>query len=412
MIATAVGAACRLIEAWARVYTLGLDSRHRQERIDLLRSDLHDQVEDQGSEGIPAVAVAAALVGRSLRGVPADLTWRLFDARRLPSQPPALSLEGRTAMTARPIAPAFFPIAAGVVWAAVLVFAMEALPHSLAYAGGLLTLLALVAWTLEARSAPDEEVTASAWPLLVAAGIVAIAGGVVFDGGRLGLALALPLAAGLSAASARRLAPVGRGSVTFPLVAPSDLALHATRGDVIAIERSRERGVTRRALLRGGFGVALASVLAAMGGIVVDFLWQRNVAGFGAVITAGPTADFPPGTKTKVREGKFWLVNLTQEQGGPGFLALWQKCPHLGCVVPWEERFHFVDPRTGDRTEGWFRCPCHQSTYDSAGVRVYGPAPRSMDRMALHITPDGIIEVDTGDISKGSEDNASFAVRE
>jgi cytochrome b6-f complex iron-sulfur subunit len=246
----------------------------------------------------------------------------------------------------------------------------------------------------------------------VAVGIVATAGGVVFDGGRLGLALIVPLAVGLSVALGRRLAPVGRREPLVATVAQADLALLAGRGDVIAIERSRERGVTRRALLRGGFGVGLASVLAAMGGIVVDFLWQRNVSGFGAVITAGAIADFPPGTKTKVREGKFWLVNLTEAQGGPGLLALWQKCPHLGCVVPWEERFRFVEPSSGDVTEGWFRCPCHQSTYDHAGVRVYGPAPRSMDRMALRVTKDGFIEVDTGDISKGAEDNASFAVRE
>lgn len=109
--------------------------------------------------------------------------------------------------------------------------------------------------------------------------------------------------------------------------------------------------------------------------------------------------------------GQFWLVNLTAEQGGPGFLALWQKCPHLGCIVPYEASYTRVDPDTGVRKQGWFRCPCHQSTYNDAGVRVYGPAPRSMDRMALRITADGFVEVDTGDIGRGAEDNASFAVR-
>ena len=412
MSATLVNSACRLVEAWVRVYTLGLPGEHRRERVDLLRADLRDQAEDAATRGVGPTAIATGLLSRWLRGVPADLTWRLLDARCLPSQPLVLNLEGRTAMPARPIAPAFLAIAAGMSWAAVSVLALDTLPHSLAYAGGLLTLIALVGWTLEARSTPDEEAGASVWPLLVAVGIVVTAGGVVFDGGRLGLTLVLPLGVGLSAALGRRLAPVGHPEPAIPTVAQSDLALHAGRGDVIAIEHSRERGVTRRALLRGGFGVGLASVLAAMGGIVVDFLWQRNVAGFGAVVTAGLASDFPPGTKTKVREGKFWLVNLTPEQGGPGFLALWQKCPHLGCVVPWEPRFRFVEPVSGDTTEGWFRCPCHQSTYNHAGVRVYGPAPRSMDRMALRITEDGFIEVDTGDISKGAEDNASFAIRD
>jgi cytochrome b6-f complex iron-sulfur subunit len=129
-------------------------------------------------------------------------------------------------------------------------------------------------------------------------------------------------------------------------------------------------------------------------------------------VTAGLASDYPPGSKTKIQEGRFWLVNLSPAQGGPGFLALWQKCPHLGCTVPWEANFNFTDPETGRSKKGWFRCPCHQSTYDDAGVRVYGPAPRSMDRMELQIEASaGRIQVDTGRIVKGTTDNASFAVR-
>ena len=119
---------------------------------------------------------------------------------------------------------------------------------------------------------------------------------------------------------------------------------------------------------------------------------------------------YPPGSKTKITAGKFWLVHLTPEQGGPGFLALWQKCPHLGCTVPWEPGYSFTDKATGSSKRGWFRCPCHQSTYNDAGVRVFGPAPRSMDRMALTITAEGEIEVDTGTIEKGAVDNATSAV--
>jgi cytochrome b6-f complex iron-sulfur subunit len=190
----------------------------------------------------------------------------------------------------------------------------------------------------------------------------------------------------------------------------SELVRRAAMGDAIAIEKTPRRGVTRRSVLRGGVMLGIASVLATMSGVIVDFLWQRNVSGFGAVVMPGVASDFPPGSKTKVTEGKFWLVNLTAEQGGPGFLALWQKCPHLGCVVPWLESFKWVDPTTGHEKAGWFRCSCHQSTYNDAGVRVYGPAPRSMDRMAVQVTEKGYVEVDTGAISKGSEDNASFAV--
>ncbi len=111
---------------------------------------------------------------------------------------------------------------------------------------------------------------------------------------------------------------------------------------------------------------------------------------------------YPPGSKTPIAEGKFWLVNLTEEQGGPGFLALWWKCPHLGCTVPWRESFVFPDPATGQDKRGWFRCPCHGSTYNDAGVRVFGPAPRSMDHMDLTIDPSSKrISVNTGKRHQG-----------
>ena len=60
-----------------------------------------------------------------------------------------------------------------------------------------------------------------------------------------------------------------------------------------------------------------------------------------------------------------------------GLLALYQKCVHLGCTVQWLATFDFQNQT------GWFRCPCHQSTYTKAGVRVFGPAPRSLDTFEI-----------------------------
>ena len=59
---------------------------------------------------------------------------------------------------------------------------------------------------------------------------------------------------------------------------------------------------------------------------------------------------------------------------------------------------------------GWFRCPCHGSTYTRAGIRVFGPAPRPMDTMAITANPDGSLTVDTGRIVKGGEDNPQRTV--
>jgi cytochrome b6-f complex iron-sulfur subunit len=168
--------------------------------------------------------------------------------------------------------------------------------------------------------------------------------------------------------------------------------------------------VARRTVLQAGFWTGVGAVALGAGACGLDLIWPRGVTGFGGTVNAGEVGNFPPGTKTQVAEGKFWVVNLTEEQGGPGLLALWWKCPHLGCTVPWRPTFVWPDPLTGAPKPGWFRCPCHGSTYTDAGVRVFGPAPRSMDTMALTIEG-GRIVVDTGSITPGGPDNASRAVR-
>ena len=402
-----------LIEGWARLYTLGLPPEARRERLDLIRADVWDEMGDASASALSPGVPAASLLSRCLRGMPADVTWRLFDAPRSQLASPVADLGRGESQGSRSSGLVFFAVVSGIAWAAVMVLGLQPVPHSLAYAGGLLGLASMLGWAIEARDDGDDESGTSVWPVMLALSIVTVAGGVVFDDGRLGLVLAGPVALGFSLAFGRQLAMPGSFAdsehLTEPLPA-SEVAAHAGRGEAIAIEASHRRGMTRRTLLRGSFVVGMASMLAAMGGVVIDFLWQRDVAGFGGVVTAGKVGDFPAGSKTVVSEGKFWLVNLTAEQGGPGFLALWQKCPHLGYVVPWREDFSWIDPQTGRRTQGWFRCPCHQSTYNDAGVRVYGPAPRSMDRMALDITAEGVIEVNTGAVSKGSDDNASYAV--
>jgi cytochrome b6-f complex iron-sulfur subunit len=100
-------------------------------------------------------------------------------------------------------------------------------------------------------------------------------------------------------------------------------------------------------------------------------------------------------------ETKIFLVRLTEEQAAQNlapekagaYLALNRKCPHLGCTVPFNPTFTFPDPLGGDVT-GWFRCPCHGSTYSDSGRRVFGPAPRSMDVFGLTVAADGTMTVD------------------
>lgn len=195
---------------------------------------------------------------------------------------------------------------------------------------------------------------------------------------------------------------VGSGEATPRALA----AIAATE----AGRRREPRRLSRRSVLRIGFWAGLGASVAGTLGMTADLFYPRGVTGFGATVVAGNVQDFLPGTKTQVTQGRFWLVHLTEEQGGPGLLALWWKCPHLGCTVPWREDFVWPEPDTGRDKSGWFRCPCHGSTFTDAGVRVFGPAPRGMDVMALKVE-NGRVIVDTGSISHGGPDNASRAVR-
>jgi len=88
-----------------------------------------------------------------------------------------------------------------------------------------------------------------------------------------------------------------------------------------------------------------------------------------------------------------------------GILALYQKCPHLGCAVPWRHEFDF------EGVQGWFRCPCHGSTYTKAGVRVFGPSPRPLDLFAVTPNPDGSLDIDTSKITTGSAENPQRTIR-
>jgi len=67
-------------------------------------------------------------------------------------------------------------------------------------------------------------------------------------------------------------------------------------------------------------------------------------------------------------------------------MALYQKCVHLGCRVPW-----------CDSSQG-FECPCHGSKYNAHGEYVGGPAPRNLDRFQVTVDDLGNLVVDTGSI--------------
>ncbi len=172
--------------------------------------------------------------------------------------------------------------------------------------------------------------------------------------------------------------------------------------------------LTRRVFIRGGFWTTLGLALVGIFGPSLDFAWTRDPAGAADRVFVSRDRIPKPGDEpVRIPEGRFFLVNLeagvtpTGEETEGGLLALWQKCPHLGCTVPWRPDFTFRD-RTG-----WFRCPCHGSTFTKeGGILVFGPSSRPMDRFPLEVQDDGSVVVNVGITvaEKGSPDNPSKAI--
>lgn len=174
---------------------------------------------------------------------------------------------------------------------------------------------------------------------------------------------------------------------------PQDTPAHVLEDDVSPAERAE---MSRKTFMRRMFLTSLAVSGAGATATTMIFLWPKKVGSFGSTIRVGDVAQFPPGSVTRVPDGRFYLIHTRPEEGG-GFLALYWKCVHLGCTVPWREA---EDGNYGGKTyKGIFRCPCHGSQYIITGQNFAGPAPRPLDTMEVQITG-GVVSVNTGKIIK------------
>lgn len=141
---------------------------------------------------------------------------------------------------------------------------------------------------------------------------------------------------------------------------------------------------TRRDFLKIAWAGLGAVVLAETGVMAVAFSLPRIAEGeFGSVVTAGPVEEFPPNSVTPFNQSRFYLSRLADG----GFLALYRKCTHLGCSVPWEQ------------PANQFMCPCHASAFDAKGDVLNPPAPRALDLFPVSIE-EGLVKVDTGTVIK------------
>jgi cytochrome b6-f complex iron-sulfur subunit len=155
--------------------------------------------------------------------------------------------------------------------------------------------------------------------------------------------------------------------------------------------RKRNKQIRRREFLGLAWAVALLGLFGqASVGLFKFFKPTIEPGSFGGLVVAGQLEEFQPGTVSHVREGRFYISRL--DDGG--MMALWQRCPHLGCTIPWRE------------SEGEFLCPCHSSIFSPVGGVVSGPSPRPMDIFPIEIL-DGQVVVDTGLVIERQDVEAS-----
>lgn len=183
--------------------------------------------------------------------------------------------------------------------------------------------------------------------------------------------------------------------------APVTVAV-ATEQRVVEVS-PEEAGVTRRQFFNRALGVTFGTYSALLGTSMLAFVWPRISGGFGADVNAGAVSDLldqainDDGSITPVfvPEARAYVVpapdDLSEQfadrdVAAAGVMALWQKCVHLGCRVPWCS------------TSQGFECPCHGSKYNSIGEYNAGPAPRNLDRFVVEVTDAGDLIIKTGTV--------------
>lgn len=197
---------------------------------------------------------------------------------------------------------------------------------------------------------------------------------------------------------------VGAPAMTPPPPEPEPGPVQAV--DVVRVEElsPEEAGVSRRQFFTRALGVTFGAFLGLNGVAYLAFLWPRLSGGFGSDIDVGAVADiqsevfladgsvlpkFVPEARAYIVPFSETDISRSQFEGLPvvaaGLTALFQRCVHLGCRVPW-----------CGNSQG-FECPCHGSKYNFVGEYDSGPAPRNLDRFGV-LEENGRLIVRTGTI--------------
>jgi len=166
-----------------------------------------------------------------------------------------------------------------------------------------------------------------------------------------------------------------------------------------------EAGITRRQFLTKALRISFGAFAGIQAISWLGFMWPKVSGGFGSKVDAGKVEDlkkqivqadgsvipaFIPEARAYVLPFDSSQASDSQFSDGDtiadGLVAIYQRCVHLGCRVPW-----------CNSSQG-FECPCHGSKYNLVGEYYAGPAPRNLDRFVVSVNPAGKFIIDTGTI--------------
>ncbi|MDX1467831.1 MAG: ubiquinol-cytochrome c reductase iron-sulfur subunit [Acidimicrobiia bacterium] len=187
-----------------------------------------------------------------------------------------------------------------------------------------------------------------------------------------------------------------------PQLEPAGVGVAVIEEQRIVEVTPEEGGVTRRQFFNRAITATFGSFMGLMGLYSLVFTWPKLSGGFGTDVDAGELGEVQGSVFAAdgsilplfVPEARAYVVpsptNLSKQFEGRrveagGLMALFQRCVHLGCRVPW------CGPSQG------FECPCHGSKYNSIGEYFAGPAPRNLDRFEVEVVGGRFI-IKTGSI--------------
>ena len=166
-----------------------------------------------------------------------------------------------------------------------------------------------------------------------------------------------------------------------------------------------ERYITRKQFLGKALGGTFGAFMGIQALAWLGFLWPKVSGGFGSKVDAGKIEDLKnqiiqaDGSVIPafIPEARAYVLPFSESTEGDsqftdgstiadGLVAVYQRCVHLGCRVPW-----------CNSSQG-FECPCHGSKYNMVGEYYAGPAPRNLDRFVVNVSSAGKLIIDTGTI--------------